>query len=169
MTRDRRSTATGGWTRRSAFMGAMVAVLGALSVSPSQAATSVAGTPGTPTLPRVSAGPYEGYQFCGATPPVVYPSVFTQFAATVEPSEGDPSYPYPSYPEMNGQFEIARPGGEDAPFIQETRPANGGRALSLPLAMSLPEGSYRWRVRAEDHSLTSSWTPWCDFTVRGTV
>ncbi|MFH8491015.1 hypothetical protein [Streptomyces longisporoflavus] len=150
-------------------MGAMVAIVGTLSVSPSQAAVSVAGTPGTPSLPRVSAGPYEGFQFCGATLPVVYPSVFTQFAATVEPSEGDPSYPFPSYSEMKGRFEIARPGSEGAPLIEETRPTHGGRVFSLPLAAALPEGSYRWRVRAEDHSLTSSWTAWCDFTVRRTI
>ncbi|MDY0810605.1 hypothetical protein [Kitasatospora purpeofusca] len=67
---------------------------------------------------------------------------------------------------MNGQFEIARPGDEAAPFIQETRPTGGRRVITLALPTALPEGSYRWRVRAEDHSLTSPWTQWCDFAVR---
>ncbi|WP_433546263.1 hypothetical protein ACQPZG_14990 [Streptomyces sp. CA-294286] len=162
--RTRRSAGTG-WLRRTATAGAVAAAAGLLAAGPSAAGTATAGTPRTPEVPRISAGPYAGFQFCGgAQAPVVDTSPSPTFAATVVPNEGDPSYPFPQYPDMTGQFEIATPGSEATPFLRVTRPAANGRQLILQ--ETVPAGSYRWRVRAEHRTLLSPWTAWCDFTVK---
>ncbi|PWI06483.1 hypothetical protein DIZ27_33195 [Streptomyces sp. NWU339] len=125
------------------------------------------GTPGTPEYPRISDGPYAGFQFCSVGAPVVRSGASATFAADVTPSAGDPSYPFPVYPDMNGEFEIALPGAEHEPFVRVTKRVENGRLFVHQNAV-LPEGEYRWRVRAEHHGLHSPWTAWCDFVVRPT-
>ncbi len=131
---------------------------------PRLAATPVAATPGVPDALRISTGPYAGFQQCATQHPIV-DSRSGLLAASPTPgaSGGSPLDPYPG---LVGTFEIALPG--QAPFHRHSEPiwpSGHTFAYQVPQDM-LPDGEYRWRIRAEDGTAVSGWSAWCSFTVR---
>lgn len=164
MTEDHVRTTQPRRVRRVAAMSAMVSAAAMLLVAPAEAGTATPGAPGVPEVTRVSAGPYAGFQLCGGPQlPVVSTGWSPTFAASARRSEGAPSLPGTVHPDTYGQFEIALPGSEGSPFVRESSRVGAGGQLIMQ--KSVPAGTYRWRVRAEQHSLVSPWTAWCDFTV----
>ena len=97
---------------------------------------------------RISAGPYEGFQFCGATAPVISALLGATFAAS-PPSSG-------SHPNLVGRFEIARPGRESVVKMGNLY------GVAVPAEAFTP-GTYQFRVRAEEGDAISGWSAWCDF------
>lgn len=128
------------------------------------ATVPVPSAPGVPNALRISTGPYAGFQQCATQPPIV-DSRSGLLAASPTPgaSGGSPLDPYPG---LVGTFEIALPGQE--PFHRHSEaiwPSGHTFAYQVPQDM-LPDGEYRWRIRAEDDTAVSDWSAWCSFTVR---
>jgi hypothetical protein len=133
---------------------------------PRPAATTapVPATPGVPDALRISTGPYAGFQQCG-TQHLIVDTRSGLLAASPAPgaSGGSPLDPYPG---LVGTYEIALPGQE--PFHRHSEtiwPSGYTFAYQVPQDM-LPDGEYRWRIRAEDGTAVSDWSVWCSFTVR---
>ncbi|GAA1311566.1 hypothetical protein Psi02_55720 [Planotetraspora silvatica] len=121
-------------------------------------------TPGVPAALRISAGPYAGFQQCGAVSgaPVVGTRDSLTFAASPAPQTIGLNYP-----NLSSTFEIGHPGQD--PLIRKTEAIwPGGRVFGTGVAPgTLTPGPYQFRVRAEDGNVVSAWSSWCAFTVTG--
>ncbi|GII36043.1 hypothetical protein Pph01_10460 [Planotetraspora phitsanulokensis] len=119
-------------------------------------------TPGVPAAVRISAGPYAGFQQCGAASgaPVVGTRDSLTFAASPTPQIIGVTYK-----NLSATFEIGHP-GED-PLIRRTEAIwPSGLVFGTGVAPgTLTPGLYQFRVRAEDGNAVSAWSPWCAFTV----
>jgi hypothetical protein len=137
------------------------AILGAAAATADNSGT---GEPGVPDALRISTGPYAGFQQCASERPVV-DSRSGMLAASPTPGSNGGGTLDP-YPGLIGTYEIARP--DQAPFHRHSEtiwPSGHTFAYQIPQDM-LPDGEYRWRIRAEDGTAVSDWSPWCSFTVR---
>jgi hypothetical protein len=105
-------------------------------------------TPGVPIGLRMSAYPYEGFQYCESGDPVVYAS----FAPTLAASPPD----FNVHPNLVARFEVARPGRESLIV------AGNPYGVAAPEG-ALPSGAYQFRARLEEGDMASAWSPWCDF------
>jgi hypothetical protein len=123
----------------------------------------------TPEVPRVSDGPYAGFQFCGDpqnTPLVTSdsPTLAATLEAVAPPGSTEP--PQDSYrPGHMVVFEVNYADGRPLLTKQATSEVSHDALFQVP-AGKLPNGDYRWRVKVHDGAAVSSWTAWCDFTVR---
>jgi hypothetical protein len=121
-----------------------------------------------PANPRISDGPYAGFQFCAAPQRPVVTSGTPTLGATLE------AVAPPGTVERPGDH--ARPGHQ---VVFEIEEADGTRVLRRQLVTEsaqnahfqvprgeLANGEYRWRVRVQDGPATAPWTAWCGFTVR---
>jgi hypothetical protein len=123
------------------------------------AGASTPTTPGVPDALRISTNPYAGFQMCTVGPPLVDTRSGLLAAS---PTPWSPA----GSPGLVGTFELALP--DQVPFHRTSRAieSNGHTfAYQVPQDM-LPDGEYRWRVRAENGKTVSAWSPWCSFTVR---
>jgi hypothetical protein len=120
--------------------------------------------PGEPDAERISAGPYEGFQFCQADTALRVNSASPTLAASPTAPRGSTRPPFGPFPGLTGTFEVARPDGQVL-IRQATRIENGHLFVFQVPPDRLSDGQYRWRVRAEDGAATSPWTPWCAFTL----
>lgn len=122
----------------------------------------------TPELPRISDGPYAGFQICGGTAgkPVVTSGSPT-LAATLESiaPPGTVDSGHSSGPRRKVAFEVDAADGKQVVRKQLTSDTSHDAAYQLPEG-KLTDGDYRWRVRVKDGSTASEWTAWCDFTVK---
>jgi hypothetical protein len=105
-------------------------------------------TPDVPVGLRVSAYPYDGFQYCGSTAPVVSASFGPTFAASTPR--------YSVSPNLVVRFEVARPGRE--PLMLAGNPYR----VEAPQG-ALPAGTYQFRARFEEGDKASEWSPWCGF------
>ncbi|MFF8843119.1 hypothetical protein ACF08N_10350 [Streptomyces sp. NPDC015127] len=135
------------------------------------AAEAAAGTGGdllgTPGNPRVSDGPYAGFQFCGAPQPPVVTSGAATLAATLESvaPPGTVEKPGEAAPGRKVVFEVDKADGQ--PVLRKQTVSETSQNAALQVSGSrLADGDYRWRVRVQDGAAVSQWTTWCDFTVR---
>jgi hypothetical protein len=112
---------------------------------------------GTPAEPRIQTGPYTPNQLCSAGGVVVAASDRIVLAASPTPLG--------RHPGLRATFEISSPGGQS--LISRTSPIlPSGRVLALTLDPgTLLPGTYRFRLRAEQGTTVSDWTPWCGFAV----
>ena len=119
--------------------------------------------PGVPDTLRISSSPYAGFQFCvGGHPVVDSQSGLLAASPTPGSSGGTTLDPYPG---LVGTFEIAL-ADQDAFHRQSTAIESNGHTFAYQVPQGLlPNGEYRWRIRAEDGSAVSNWSPWCSFTV----
>jgi hypothetical protein len=121
----------------------------------------------TPEAPRISNGPYAGFQLCGspAGDPVVTSGTPT-LAATLEsvapPGTVESAQPGPRRKVV---FEVDTAAGVPVTHKQLTSDTSHDAAYQLPEG-TLTDGAYRWRVRVKDGATESAWTAWCSFTVR---
>ncbi|MEU6743551.1 hypothetical protein [Streptosporangium sandarakinum] len=106
--------------------------------------------PAVPGALQVASGPYSPFQRCGdpANPPS-FSVRQVGILASMSPRDN---------PNLVGRFEIGR--GEEEPRVE---PASLIGANIWP--GTLPDGSYRFRVRAEDGITVSDWSSWCDFVI----
>jgi len=111
-------------------------------------------TPAVPINLRVSSYPYAGFQYCGGTVPVIYAAYDSSatFAATRGRFEPTPN------PNLVGRFEVARPDRESLTTVGNLN------LVSFPSGSFTP-GMHRFRVQAEEGTVVSDWSPWCDFLV----
>ncbi|MDQ1010599.1 hypothetical protein QFZ82_005084 [Streptomyces sp. V4I23] len=135
------------------------------------AAGAEAGTPGdllgTPDNPRVSDGPYAGFQFCGAPQQPVVTSGSATLAATLESvaPPGTVEKPGEAAPGRKVVFEVEEADGK--PVLRRQTVSETSQNAALQVAEGrLADGDYRWRVRVQDGDAVSQWTAWCGFTVR---
>ncbi|MFI2366919.1 hypothetical protein [Streptomyces sp. NPDC018833] len=174
---------TGSGLRPTRLVTAVVAALAAAAVAAplsmadpnpeprTTAAAAAAGTPdtllGTPDNPRISDGPYAGFQFCGAPQPPLVASGSATLAATLESVSppGTVEKPGQSAPGRKVVFEVEEADGKQVLRKQTVSETSQNAALQLP-ENQLADGAYRWRVRVQDGAAVSEWTAWCDFTVR---
>ncbi|WP_328875779.1 RICIN domain-containing protein [Streptomyces sp. NBC_00287] len=121
-----------------------------------------AATPEVPEALRISNGPYEGFQQCGAQTPPTFSTTNSfgpQFAASVRGVEPQPN--------LAGTLELARAGGQPLhTYSVNTGPVGHVWAIQIPTSTFSP-GDYQWRIRAENGDGTSAWSAWCAFTVTG--
>lgn len=143
------------------IMRAVVAVLGAaaaLAVVPSAA---WAAAPPTPLNPHLSKGTYwEANPPCyGQTPPSINATNSPEFRATPGTSAPQPG--------LKATLEIGRPG--EGPFLRRTEETwpSGRLWLFAVTPQHFDQGSYQFRIRAENADGASAWTPWCTFTFEG--
>ncbi|MEU3448718.1 hypothetical protein AB0H29_16060 [Streptomyces thermolilacinus] len=121
-----------------------------------------------PENPRVSDGPYAGFQSCAAPQRPLVTSGSPTLAATLE------AVAPPGTVEKPGDH--ARPGRQ---VVYEIEQADGKRVLRKQFLTdsarnanyqvprgTLTSGDYRWRVRVQDGPADAPWTAWCGFTVR---
>ena len=80
-------------------------------------------------------------------------------------SSGAPAYNQ-NRPDLKAQFEVA-PAGR-APLVSVTVAFDASLAIYQVPPGVLSDGEYRVRVRAVDRGKTSTWVPWCAFTVETT-
>ncbi|KUL34979.1 hypothetical protein ADL12_20320 [Streptomyces regalis] len=126
------------------------------------AAAWAATTPDVPETLRISNGPYEGFQLCGAQTPPTF-STTNSFAPTFAASvKGvDPQ------PDLGGTIELARPGEQPFRTFQvSTGPVGHEWGIQIPTSTFGPD-DYQWRIRAEGSDGPSAWSAWCTFTVTG--
>lgn len=122
----------------------------------------------TPQVPRISDGPYAGFQLCGGTAgnPVVTSGSPT-LAATLESvaPPGTVEAPSAAGPRRKVAFEVDAADGKQVVRKQLTSDTSHDAAFQVPEG-KLGDGEYRWRMRVKDGSTVSEWTAWCDFTVK---
>lgn len=121
----------------------------------------------TPEAPRISNGPYAGFQLCGSpTGDPVVTSGTPTLAATLEsvapPGTVESAQPGPRRKVV---FEVDTAAGVPVTHKQLTSDTSHDAAYQLPEG-TLTDGAYRWRVRVKDGATESAWTAWCAFTVR---
>ncbi|MFJ9718378.1 hypothetical protein ACIRPQ_20915 [Streptomyces sp. NPDC101213] len=154
-------------------MGAVAAPFAVAGASSQPAARAAAdGGPGdlllpTPEAPRISDGPYAGFQLCGgpAGDPVVTsgsPTLAATLEAVAPPGTVESGGPGPRRKVV---FEVDTAAGEPVSHKQLTSDTSHDAAYQLPDG-TLADGAYRWRVRVKDGATESAWTAWCPFTVR---
>lgn len=120
-----------------------------------------------PEVPRISDGPYAGFQLCGSPKgdPLVTSGAPT-LAATLEsvapPGTVETDEPGPRRKVV---FEVGTAAGAEVERKQLTSDSSSEAAYQLPEG-KLTDGDYRWRVRVKDGNTVSEWTAWCAFTVR---
>ncbi|MFF8974732.1 hypothetical protein [Streptomyces sp. NPDC014995] len=120
----------------------------------------------TPEAPRISNGPYAGFQLCGspAGDPVVTSGTPT-LAATLEsvapPGTVESAQPGPR---RRVEFQVDTAAGAPVTHKQLTSDTSHDAAYQLAEG-TLTDGAYRWRVRVKDGATESAWTAWCSFTV----
>ncbi|MCJ1676170.1 hypothetical protein MTF65_02095 [Streptomyces sp. APSN-46.1] len=122
----------------------------------------------TPEVPRISDGPYAGFQFCGGTAgkPVVTsgsPTLATTLESIAPP--GSVETPGSAGPRRKVVFEVDAADGQQVVRKQLTSDTSHDAAYQLPEG-KLGDGEYRWRMRVKDGSTVSEWTAWCDFIVK---
>lgn len=122
----------------------------------------------TPDAPRISDGPYAGFQVCGsaAGKPLVTSGSPT-LAATLESiaPPGTAESAEAAGPRRKVVFEVDGADGKQIVRKQLTSDNSHDAALQLPEG-KLGDGDYRWRMRVKDGATVSEWTAWCDFTVK---
>lgn len=122
----------------------------------------------TPDAPRISDGPYAGFQVCGsaAGKPVVTSGSPT-LAATLESvaPPGTVESANAAGPRRKVVFEVDGADGKQVVRKQLTSDTSHDAAFQLPEG-KLGDGDYRWRMRVKDGGTVSEWTAWCDFTVK---
>lgn len=122
----------------------------------------------TPEMPRISDGPYAGFQVCGgaAGKPVVTSGSPT-LAATLESiaPPGTEETGNAAGPRRKVVFEVDAADGKQVVRKQLTSDTSDAAAFQLPEG-KLGNGDYRWRMRVKDGATASEWTAWCDFTVK---
>ncbi|MGW7132254.1 hypothetical protein ACWGIA_28490 [Streptomyces bobili] len=149
------------------------AMAGASSQPAAASAASAAdGGPGdlllpTPETPRISNGPYAGFQLCQdpAGDPLVTsgsPTLAATLESVAPPGTAEPTQPGPR---RKVTFEVDTAAGEPVSHKQLTSATSHDAAYQLPEG-TLNDGAYRWRVRVKDGATESAWTAWCSFTVR---
>jgi hypothetical protein len=125
-------------------------------------AAAWAATPDVPEALRISNGPYEGFQFCGAQTPPTFSttnSFAPLFAASVKGVDPQPN--------LSGTMELARPGEQPfRTFQASTGPVGHEWGVQIPTS-TFSLGDYQWRIRAEDPDGPSAWSAWCTFAVTG--
>jgi hypothetical protein len=136
------------------------------------AASAAAGGPAdlllpTPETPRISNGPYAGFQLCGdpAGDPLVTsgsPTLAATLESVAPPGTAEPTQPGPR---RKVTFEVDTAAGEPVSHKQLTSATSHDAAYQLPEG-TLADGAYRWRVQVKDGATESAWTAWCSFTVR---
>ncbi|MFG3494345.1 hypothetical protein [Streptomyces sp. NPDC047928] len=121
----------------------------------------------TPGNPRISDGPYAGFQFCGAPQKPVVTTGSATLAATLESvaPPGTVETPGDAAPGRKVVFELEQGDGKQVLRRQTVSETSQNAAFQVP-EDKLPDGDYRWRVRVQDGSAVSEWTAWCDFTAR---
>lgn len=118
---------------------------------------------GVPDSLRISASPYAGFQHCRPDVTGVVLSQSPTFAAS--PTTADGRYTPAPFRGLYATFEIAEPDGT-ALVSERVEIWPSGRVFAFgPGLLALPAGQYQWRVRADDNSATSAWSPWCGFTL----
>lgn len=143
-------------------MRSTVAAVAGLAAALSLPGAAWAATPDVPETLRISNGPYEGFQFCGAQTPPTFSTTNTSaplFAASVKGLEPQPG--------LAGTIELARAG--EQPFRSvavSTGPVGHEWTEQIPTSTFSP-GDYQWRIRAENPDGPSAWSAWCAFTVTG--
>ncbi|WP_454320279.1 hypothetical protein [Streptomyces phaeoluteigriseus] len=154
-------------------IGAVAAPFAMAGASSQPAAASAAdGGPGdlllpVPETPRISDGPYAGFQLCGspAGDPLVTsgsPTLAATLEAVAPPGTVESDQPGPR---RKVTFEVDTAAGEPVSHKQLTSDTSHEAAYQLAEG-TLTDGSYRWRVRVKDGATESAWTAWCSFTVR---
>ncbi|MEU9378122.1 hypothetical protein AB0D94_30785 [Streptomyces sp. NPDC048255] len=122
----------------------------------------------TPETPRISDGPYAGFQFCGSAvgKPLVTSGSPT-LAATLESiaPPGTAEGGNAAGPRRKVVFEVDGADGKQLVRKQLTSDNSHDAALQLPEG-KLGDGDYRWRMRVKDGGTVSEWTAWCAFTVK---
>ncbi|MDG4823751.1 hypothetical protein O7635_18000 [Asanoa sp. WMMD1127] len=122
-----------------------------------------ASPPGVPEAERLSNGTYEANQFCDAGRPLVTSSSPVLSASPTTP-QGATHPPFAPYPGLSGTFEVATAAGNRV--VRASTPILNGRVFVFQVpAGKITSGDYRFRVRAQNSSTASAWTPWCSFTV----
>lgn len=121
----------------------------------------------TPEAPRISDGPYAGFQVCGGGIKPVVTSGSPTLAATLESvaPPGTVESETASGPRRKVVFEVDTDGGKQAVRKQLTSDNSHDAGFQLPEG-KLTDGEYRWRMKVKDGSAVSEWTAWCDFTVK---
>ncbi|MFG2294625.1 hypothetical protein [Streptomyces sp. NPDC048603] len=121
----------------------------------------------TPAVPRISDGPYAGFQFCGGSAKPVVTSDSATLAATLESvaPPGTVETPASAGPRRKVAFEVDTADGTQVLRKQLTSDTSQDAAYQLP-GGKLTNGDYRWRMRVKDGNTASEWTAWCAFTVR---
>ncbi|MCP3757215.1 hypothetical protein [Streptomyces sp. TBY4] len=121
----------------------------------------------TPEAPRISDGPYAGFQVCGGGIKPVVTSVSPTLAATLESvaPPGTVEDGTETGPRRKVVFEVDAADGKPAVRKQLTSDNSHDAGFQLPEG-KLTEGEYRWRMKVKDGSAVSEWTAWCDFTVK---
>jgi hypothetical protein len=120
-----------------------------------------------PEVPRISDGPYTGFQLCGSPKgdPLVNGGAPT-LAATLEsvapPGTVETGRPGPRRKVV---FEVDTAAGAEVVRKQLTSDTSSEAAYQLPEG-KLADGDYRWRMRVKDGNAVSEWTAWCAFEVR---
>lgn len=135
-----------------------------LAIGTLAAPAVAAPTPGEPAAERISAGPYEGFQVCQEGRVLRVRSAGPTLAASPTPPPGSTLPPFAPFPGLTGTFELTR--GDGQLVARQTTRVEGGRVFVFQVPSGrLPDGAYRWRVRAADGATVSPWTPWCAFTL----
>jgi hypothetical protein len=149
------------WAGRAAALCAAPLIMVAVAAPPAAAGTS----PGEPDAERISAGPYEGFQMCQTGAALLVTSASPTLAASPTASLGSTHPPFAPFPSLTGTFEVTTPQGQL--LIRQATQIENGRLFVLQVTQGrLSDGQYRWRVRAEDGTAVSTWTPWCNFALR---
>ncbi|MBT2459588.1 hypothetical protein [Streptomyces sp. ISL-86] len=155
-----------------ALAGAAAPLSAALSTTAADAAEAQGGGRDqllpTPEVPRISDGPYAGFQLCGsAAGNPVATSGSPTLAATLESvaPPGTVETPNSDGPRRKVVFEVDEADGKQVVRKQLTSDTSHDAAYQLPEG-KLTNGEYRWRVRVMDGATVSEWTAWCDFTVK---
>ncbi len=121
----------------------------------------------TPANPRISDGPYAGFQFCAAPQKPLVTSGSATLAATLESVAPPGTVEKPGAPDPGRRvvFEVEQADGTRVLRKQLVSATSQNAAFQVPQD-ALADGGYRWRVRVQDGPAASEWTAWCGFTVR---
>lgn len=121
----------------------------------------------TPEAPRISDGPYAGFQVCGGSTKPVVTSGSPTLAATLESvaPPGTIETGTETGPRRKVVFEVDTTDGKQTVRKQLTSDNSHDAGFQLPEG-KLTDGEYRWRMKVKDGSAVSEWTAWCDFTVK---
>jgi hypothetical protein len=148
------------WAGRATFACVTPIVIATLSSGTAYAATA----PGVPEAQRLSNGTYEANQFCEAGNRPLVTSISPVLSASPTTPPGSAHPPFAPYPGLTGTFEVATPAGQR--LVRGSTQILNGRVFIFQVPTGrLPSGDYRWRVRAQNPSAASAWTPWCSFRV----
>jgi hypothetical protein len=152
---------TNRWAGRAAVVFAAAPLAMSAVTAP---AAGAAAPPGTPDAERISAGPYAGFQMCQRATTLRVVSASPTLAASPTPPPGSTMPPFGPFPGLVGRFQVARPTGEV--LIRQATPIENGYVFVFQVPQGrLPDGQYRWRVRAENGTAVSTWGPWCPFAL----